>query len=273
MLGGPPEFQDSIKGYFSYYSLPMCGVFRLLWLAQQGHGDYTWGFRIYRTTYNEPDSDARFTKAIETLNEYIRYECFSYVKDERHSGDVIHAPLDGKANEQLWHRMSHEIIEDRELEGAPETPSKILKLAQDWVRSCEARTGDSPRYRFFLVFDDEVINHLLQLPIPVDDKASVPAVYSVKVYDARFNSPSEVSDGGCDSEDDDEDEDDYEDEDEDGFEGWFWTSAALLARLWFCGYQAGDELVTIDHSWDATKRFVHTKAAIDYGLPLLARSK
>lgn len=117
---------------------------------KESSGDYTWGFRIHRTTYNEPDPDARFAEAMKILNEYIRHERFSYVKDERRDGDVIHAPLDGKANEQLWQRTRHEIIEDCELEGASQDPSKDFKLAHDWVRSCRAQIRDSPRHRFVL---------------------------------------------------------------------------------------------------------------------------
>lgn len=71
--GGPPELEDAIKDYFSYDCLPTCGIFHLLSEGCSEHSDYTWGFRIYRTTYDRPDSDAKFAKAIEVLNEYIRF--------------------------------------------------------------------------------------------------------------------------------------------------------------------------------------------------------
>lgn len=174
--------------------------------------------------------------------------------------------MDGKANEELWNHLSNEFVEDRALlEGASETPAKILKLAQDWVHlDKKARTKDSPRYRFFLVFDDEVIDHLLQLPKPADHKVSIPAVYSIKVFDARSNSPAEFS--GAEDSDSDADDEDMTD-DYSGFEGWFWTPASLLAQLWCCDYQSDEELTTTDESWEKL-RFVYGKAMWRYTLPL-----
>lgn len=265
MIGAPPNLQDAIKDYHSDWALPTCGIFSLLRLARDGHGDYTWGFRIYRTTYSQPDSDAKFSEAIEILDDYIRNECFSYVDDGRHSGNAVNPPMDGKANEQLWKCLRHEIVEDRELlEDA--SPAKILTLAQDWVHSeRKATTRDSPRYRFFLYVDDEVIANLLQLPMPPTKRKSVPTVYSVKVLDARFtSSPPEFS-GGEDS-DSEASEDDQAD---DGFEGWFWASANYLAYMWFCEHHSDEELLSVDTSWDGTERFVLSKAALNYGLPLL----
>lgn len=40
------------------------------------HDEYTWGFRIYRTSYSEPNADAEFNKAIEILHSYMRKEIF-----------------------------------------------------------------------------------------------------------------------------------------------------------------------------------------------------
>jgi hypothetical protein len=93
--------------------------------------------------------------------------------------------------------VRHEVIEDPELlEGASETPDKILELTQQWVHlNRKATTGDSPRYRFFLVVDDEVIDQLLQLPMPARVTLNIPGLYSVKVYDACFNSLPEYSGG------------------------------------------------------------------------------
>jgi hypothetical protein len=139
-----------------------------------------------------------------------------YEEDGRHHGTIQNPPMDDKAHEQLWQRVRHEIIEDRELlEGASKTPNKILKLAQDWVHfDQKAKTKDSPRYRFFLVIDDEVIGNLLQLRIPANDKVSIPALYSIKVFDARVNSPPEFSGGESDSDSDDCEEDEEEEEEE-----------------------------------------------------------
>lgn len=157
----------------------------------------------------------------------------------------------------MWQRLRHDIVEDREfLEGASETPSKILELAQHWVHfDRKATTGDSPRYRFFLVIDDEVIDHLLQLPMPASRKRSTPAIYSVKVYDARHNSPPEFSGGESESESDhDSDTDSSEGGEypkgiEDKFEGFFWCSARYLAELWFCEHDLPfEEIACTDES-------------------------
>ena len=227
------------------------------------HGrDYTWGFRIYRTTYARPDSDARFAKAIEVLNEYLRFACFSCV-EKRHKDAP---PADGKANEQLWTHLRNEIVEDRELlEGVSADPAKILELAQDWVHhDRKAQTQDSPRYRFCLVIDDEVIDHLLQLPLPPSKEMDIPGIYSVKVFDIRHD-----SDFSC-SETSDDDESDSSGREsipgiEDFFEGYFWSPVHYLPQLWFCDYQ--EDIFHPDYSWDGKLRFIPGMVAIQYGLP------
>jgi hypothetical protein len=276
LFEGPPELEDAIKDYCSEDTLPTCGILRLLRDGERRkqHNDYTWGFRIYRTTYNAPNSDARFAKALEVLNDYIRFSCFS--RDENKPETI--PPDDNTASEQLWQRLRHDIVEDRELlEGASETPAKILEVAQNWVHlDRKATTSDGPRYRFFLVVDDEVIDHLLQLPMPAEPQRSVPWIYSVKVYDARHNSPSEFSD------DDDEDDEDEDESDSDSdsipeypdYQGYFWCPAAYLPDLYFCDYLEGtEELISRDSSWDATRRFVPSMAVLKYALPLIERRR
>lgn len=164
----PPDLIHAVKGEVSstYNKLPKGGCHKLLNLGSRGKIDYTWGYRIYRTTYNTPNpqaSDADFAKAIEVLNEYIRAECFSYTAD----GSLDLGYFDGEANRQLWLRARHEIVEDSDLlEDASESPEKMLKLHQDGVHSHPgARVPDHSFYRYFLVVDDEVISHLLQLPM------------------------------------------------------------------------------------------------------------
>ena len=262
---GPPELVDCIKDHCSHYSLPSCGILKLLFDGREGkqHGrDYTWGFRIYRTTYTRPDSDARFAKAIEVLNEYLRFACFSCV-EKRHKDAP---PADGKANEQLWTHLRNEIVEDRELlEGVSADPAKILELAQDWVHhDRKAQTQDSPRYRFCLVIDDEVIDHLLQLPLPPSKEMDIPGIYSVKVFDIRHD-----SDFSC-SETSDDDESDSSGREsipgiEDFFEGYFWSPVHYLPQLWFCDYQ--EDIFQPDYSWDGKLRFIPEMVAIQYGLP------
>jgi hypothetical protein len=273
MFTGPPELEDAIEDYCSEYTLPTCGILGLLRDGElnKQHNDYTWGFRIYRTTYNAPDSDARFANALEVLNDYIRFSCF---KRDPHKPEWI-PPDDNTASEQLWQRLRHDIVEDPELlEGASETPAKILELAKDWVHlDQKATTSDGPRYRFFLVVDDEVIEHLLRLPMPAEHQRSVPWIYSVKVYDARHGPLSEFSDDGH---EDDNDEDESDSDSASLFEypdyqGYFWCPAAYLPNLYFCGdYLEGtEELISRDSSWDATRRFVPSMVVTKYALPII----
>lgn len=49
MLDGPPELHDAFQGGFSYTALPTCGNLELMCLGRGRHGDYAWGFKIYRT--------------------------------------------------------------------------------------------------------------------------------------------------------------------------------------------------------------------------------
>jgi hypothetical protein len=261
-LGGPPELQNAIDGHYSYTVLPSCGIYRLLKFAQEGHGDYTWGYRIYRTTYLRPDSDTRFATALEVINEYIRYECSNF--DTTNRPESVQN-LEAKASEQLRQRLEHDIVQDRELlEGASEDPDKILQLAQDWVHlDQKATTGDGPRYRFFLVIDDEVIDHLLLLPMPANPRFNIPTLYSVKVYDARTGPPSKYSGGESDSDSNASSEDSQWE----GFEGWFWSPACYLTELWFCDWQAQEELLNWDFSWDDKRRYIPSKAGLSW-LPL-----
>lgn len=124
----------------------------------------------------------------------------------------------------------------------------------------------NPRYRFFIIVDDEAIDHLLQLPMPAAWESSVPMVYSVKVFDSRFG----LSDEYFGDPEPDDDEDDCEEEEDDGFEGWFWVSARKLTWLWFLDDTSQEELFCSDDSWDGKLRLVHAKSAIDMMLPITA---
>lgn len=270
-LGGPAELQDALGDHLSLSSempLPACGVFKLFCVAEDGHGDYTWGYKIYRTTY-QAGTDAKFARAIEVLNKWMRDECLNNMNERREQ-----LPSDSKAKEQLAQRLRNEIVEDRELlEGA--STETLLTLHQEWVHlERKAIAADSPHYRFFLVIDDDVLNHLLNLSekpgkwsCGVD--AHLPDVYSIKVYDARHNPPTQFSDW---DDSDSEADEDYINEYENptqvmyGFEGWWWASASKLGYLWFKQHYHDEELVTINCSWDGVKRFVHSDSAYRYGL-------
>ena len=257
----PADLVHAVGGKVSgdYNRLPEGGCHKLLSLGKYGKGlgDYTWGYRIYRTTYYKPNSDADFARAIEVLNEYIRAECFKYS-----NGDRVPEYMDGEANRQLWQRAKHDIVQDPGvLEGA--SGEKMLKLHQDWVHSHpSAKVTDHSFYRYFLVVDDEVINHLLQLPMPAKYEKTIPASYAIKLFDAWFSSGIY---GGDDMElESDEDEDMSEEEEmtkaEDfiDVEGWFWVGVFNLVSFWMCEDNAAvEELSTSDKSWGGKRRPVY----------------
>lgn len=266
----PSDLLDAIGGQRFGGKLPSGGLRQLLSLGEDGRGDFTWGFRIYRTTYTKPNSDADFAKAIEVLNAYMRDECFSYPEGKDDSDEEDKPRNDDKASQQLWQRLRNDIVQDRELlEGASQTPAKITKLAQDWVHShLGAKVYHSPRNRYFIVVDDEVIQHLLRLPMPPAYQSSVPAVYSVKVYDAEFG-----LDGAYfgDEESSDEDEDGSMcSEEDDGYRGWFWLPASMLVWLWFLEGNEAEaiEIYCWDDSWDGERRPMHATTSVRMMLPL-----
>lgn len=204
---------------------------------------------IYRTTYNKPNPDASFDRAIEILEDHIRLERFNYCDGDRDLGNV-----NGKAKQQLWQRLKHEIIQDRDL--ASRLPAELLQLHQDWVDShAGAKVTDHFKHRYFLVVNNEVINHLLQLPLPAEYEQSIPAAYSVKLYDAWSKLSSEFYGRVANPE---EDANMCRDEELEAYEGWFWLSAHNLASLWFCeDNPAVEELFTYDNPWGWQWRAIH----------------
>ena len=132
---GPPDLEDAIRNHPNCGldgNLPFSGCQWLLWdfhYPPHAPMPYTWGFRIYRTTYGPPNkssNDADFARAIEVLHEYMRYELFSY--DHGQSLTLDGAPNDTAqthAKNVLWRRLRNDIVQDRGLlEGAsPEKSS------------------------------------------------------------------------------------------------------------------------------------------------------
>jgi hypothetical protein len=265
----PAELKDAMQPQTSPRSPTILACQKLLDLALHGHKEYIWGFRIYRTTYAKSNSDADFARAIEVLNEYIRWECFTC--DE---GDRDPAELD-KAKNQVWQRLDNEVVQDRELlEGA--SPAKILEVARDWVASIPNVTlVSTSRHRYCIVIDDKVIEHLLQLPMPAAYRRNIPGVYSVKVYDLTFGVPDTYYGAPSDSDDNDDDET-MCDEEYEGCEGWFWVPAHHLLHLWFVdGTEAGlEELYRGGVSWNGEVQSVYclgAKLDIEYAEEASAR--
>jgi len=262
-VAGPPDLLDAIGGQRYGGKLPAGGLRQLLSLGEDGRGDFTWGYRIYRTIYTKPNSDADFARAIEVMNAYMRDECSSYAERRKDESDEQDGRVNvDKASQQLCQRLRNDIVQDRELlEGA--SPAQITKLAQDWVHSHSgAKVYHSPQYRYFINVDDEVIQHLLRLPMPPAYESGIPAVYSVKVYDAEFGLDDAYF---GDEESSDEDEDDGMcPEEDDGYRGWFWTSASGLVWLWFGEGNEAEavEIYCWNSSWNGERRPMHTTTAI-----------
>jgi hypothetical protein len=259
----PADILDALKDHPNSGldgNLPFSGCRRLLWdfhHPPDAPMSYTWGFRIYRTTYCDPsnpissNNDVDFARAIETLHEYMRHELFSYDHGQRRTPD--HASSDNTAQTNaknvLWRCLQNEIVQNRALlEGA--SPEKIIGLARQWfpTQYQGAKVVHSSAHRYPLIIDDEVLQNLLALPTPAEYVCSEAATYTIKVCDLR------VDDDDSDDEEymssDDEDEDMCSEED-DGYRGWFWIGAFWLVGLWFDEGNAATEEVC---SWDEKRR-------------------
>lgn len=219
--------------------------------------DYTWGYRIFRTSYSQPNSDAEFQKAIDVLQEYIRHECYEdyyqELEEEAWRDDTGEDTADGGPNQQLWKRLKNDIVQDREqLEGA--SSAGIRALSQDWVHSRDTKTFMSPRYRFSIIIDDEAVQTSLQHPKPAVLPLPATLMYAVNIVDAEFGLPPSYFPP---AEPNKRDKDGTTNEEEQPkiaeYEGWFWASASKLMDLWFW-----DELTDASlYVWDLELRPVH----------------
>ena len=95
-----------------------------------GRDDYHWGFRIYRTSYPPACTDSDFDQAIQVLQEYIRYSCFEDIQYDD-SGNITNAS-DVKPEQQLWHRLRNDIVQDQALLSNA-SPRKIKPLSKEWI--------------------------------------------------------------------------------------------------------------------------------------------
>lgn len=196
--------------------------------------NYNWGFQIYRTAYSPACPDSEFERALAILHEYMRFECFVEVDDD-------HEHYTGDANEPeqlIWAHLKNNVIQNpSKLNGA--SMSRIRQLAKDWIEERGAEMSESPRYRFFIIFDDEVVQNLLQFPTPIKDYPDEWQSYSVKVVDVEHEDQGDqVSKPPGRAQ----------------YEGWFWTAAWKLQTLAFMDYiRDGSEI----YCFDEQKRPLH----------------
>lgn len=192
--------------------------------------DYHWGFRIYRTAYPPACTDSDFDRAIQVLNEYIRYSVFEDLTCDPSSGAITNScassPATDKPEQALWCRLRNNIVQDQQLlDGAP--TAKIKALAKTWIESCGASVAESSCYRFFLIIDEEVVRNLLQYPMPATLPPRRWQWYSVKVLDIEFR--RSLLDH------------------EQNYEGWAWAAASRLLQAWFlCRDMDALEVYTCD---------------------------
>lgn len=193
--------------------------------------DYHWGFQIYRTTYPPACTDFDFDRAIQVLNEYIRYSVFEDLSYDPSSGTITNsyassAVATDKPERTLWRRLRNDIVQDQQLLDAAPT-SKIKGLAKTWITSRGAGVAESSRYRFFLIIDEEVVRNLLQYPMPATLPPRRWQWYSIKFLDIEFR--KSLLDH------------------EQNYEGWAWAAASRLLQAWFlCRDMDALEVYTCD---------------------------
>jgi hypothetical protein len=218
---------------------------------------YTWGYRIYRTSYT---SDANFQEAMDVLREYMHYECYiDYTSrlEALEKKGLSRDTVDERPNQQLWSRLKNEIVQDREqLEGA--SPGKIRTIAQNWTHSLGNKVHTSPRYRLCLMIDDDAIETLLRHPMPAVRPPNISLARAVKVIDSEFGLPdsyhSDVEDEEEDGERDDDDEEDEAGSTGLRYVGWFWAGASMLMDLWLIESELDTEEL---YTWDDERQPLH----------------
>lgn len=172
------------------------------------HDDYTWRFRIYRTSYSGPTPDAEIDRAIDILHSYIRGTIFSDFDHHEQlrgkKGPTVDDGLDGAPEQQLWKRLRNDILQDCALLDFA-LPARLSKLHHGCLASLGGKTIRNCCNLYFLILDEEVMYNLLSLPPP--EYHSSPMI-CLTVFDAEFGLPSFYSrnefEGSEDSDDDEE---------------------------------------------------------------------
>ncbi|KAI8255601.1 hypothetical protein K4K53_007902 [Colletotrichum sp. SAR 10_77] len=127
---------------------------------------YCWGFTIFRTAY---ESDEKFTKAVERLNNYAKH--WAYHDLARSRG---REPKDPLPNQDLSSRYYSDVIEDPGLAGAD--VEEVGRRFDDWVKehlnSTDKRDVPNARFEFCLMLDQQSIDAILAMP---EDRETVTA--------------------------------------------------------------------------------------------------
>lgn len=222
----PAELEEALQHKSEAYTCNETSAYcRNLWLVGEKHDPpWHWGYRVYRTTYSGPNSDADFENAMHVIKEYVRFDISSDPKKQK-AGDVA-------VQEQLWKRFNLDVVQDPELEGA--SVERIHELAKEHVHSQGRKVYGAACCRFFLMIDCEVVRSLLTHTIPAKVPSYTYPEYGVKLLDAQYGLPHGYWPGSGNA-DDSEDSDDSYDADEDldhPDEGWCWISPYDLLDQW-----------------------------------------
>lgn len=169
--------------------------------------------------------------------------------DAESRGDIV----DDRSNRQLWQRLQNDVVQDPSLEAA--TPAQLHLMFKQWVSTKGAEPSESSRYRFFIIMDSEIVQHLSGVSLPLPKHSFDWRTYSVKVFDAEFD-PSPPSTAEIDtlrlydprlaarlSKD----------------EGWFWCPAWSLCYLFFEERASGREEVC---TWNEQDRPLYAGATL-----------
>jgi hypothetical protein len=179
-----------------------------------------WGFTVWRTVFTL-GSDSTFARALDTIDQWVKHECFEEVKrTHTDAGDETHQY---KAAHECWRRYEKVVMEDRELDGA--SPETVRQKFQAWIASRGVEHNQTSRYRYCILIDEDVLETLSRFPSPpLEGEEEKWQLYSLKVIDVEI-------DGGED------------DEYPRGYRSCIMTPPWMLAHLYFYCHNVGaDEM-------------------------------
>lgn len=251
----PAELKEALEhGSEAYaYDETFKSCQRLCLLGRSHDPPWHWGYRVYRTTYSEPNSDADFEKAMNVLSEYVRSDIFY---TSRYAERKQEAAGDVAVREQLWKRFHLDVVQDPVLEGA--SVAKIHELAKEHVHSQGLKVYNAACHRFFMMIDNEVVKSLLSHAIPTERPSYNYPQYGVKLLDTQFDlSESYWSGDESDSSDGWSDADVNPDH---PYEGWFWISPSNLLDQWCSDTElfGGEEIWSFDRHWHPIHRSIRS---------------
>lgn len=169
-----------------------------------------WGFSIWRTVFT-PGSDLAFARALDTINQWVKHECFEQ-SNRAHVSTAIRQH-DHDAACEVWKRYRNEIVENRDLDGA--SPETVRQRFMAWIESRGMEQNQTSRYRYCILIDKDVLETLSRLPLPpIEGRKEAWQLYSLKVIDVEI---------------DGEDDDEYPH----GYRSCIMTPPWMLAHIYF----------------------------------------